>query len=351
MGRRDRSRGGSRPSTDAPRAGVAWAGHMTTKQLETDASPAAAIGTAALAIVTAAVSLTIGPTDDYARIFPPRWLTFIAATLLVVALLAERSAAPPRRRRGGGVLGWAAAVFFFGASGGVILDGFRAFFRATGIPAGEFATVDWPGALARAASLFAALATVLWTSRLRARKERTPEGTRPATSTFMRTALAWSAVAFTVPYPLLKLVWWAQDASGRAAADRAGFPVMELLAFGAALLLVLLLTSSLPLPLPAWLLITGGWIASMALLSMGFLMVFGLLAQATGVAAGSVSFTSGGATLLVSCVYATWLLLGLVTLVATLAFVDDRRSRRAQLVERADAIRAGAPPTERTAAE
>lgn len=324
---------------------------MTTRQSETDPSTAAAIGTAALAIVTAVVSIAIGPTDDYARIFPPRWLTFIAAALLFVSLLTMRSARSRRTRRAGGALGWAAAVLFFGASGGVVLDGFRAFFWATGIPAGDFATVDWPGALARAASLLAALAAVLWTWRLRARSERTSGGTHAATSARTRTALAWCAVALVVPYPLLKLMWWVQDASGRAVADRAGFPAMELLAFGAALLLVLLLTSSRRLPLPAWLLVAGGWIASMALLSMGFLMVFGLLAQATGIAVGSVSFTSGGATLIVLCVYGTWLLLGLVILAATLVFIDDRRSRRAALVERAEAIRAGAVHAESTTAE
>jgi hypothetical protein len=286
----------------------------------------AAIGAASLAALTAAAALAIGPTDDYARIFPPRWLALIAVTLVVASLLVARMTSSTRGTRVAGVLGWAAAVFFFGASGGVVLDGFRAFFWATGIPSGDFATVDWPGATARAASLLAALVTVAWAWRLRAGHSR--DAAITAASARRRIVVAWCAVAFAVPYPLLKLVWRVQDDSNPPVGPTAGFPVMELVSFGAALVLVLLLTSSRRVPLPAWLLVTGGWCASMALLSMGFLMVFGLLAQATGVAAGSVMFASDGATLMVLCVYGTWLALGLVMLTATLGFIDARGSTR-----------------------
>lgn len=286
---------------------------------------AATIGAAAGAALTAAASLAIGPTDDYARIFPPRWLALIAVTLVLASLLVARMTSSTSGTRAAGMLGWAAAVFFFGASGGVVLDGFRAFFWATGIPSGDFATVDWPGATARAASLLAALVTVAWAWRLRSGHVRDAAA---AASARTRLAVAWCAVAFAVPYPLLKLVWWVQDHSVPPVDVTAGFPVMELLSFGAALALVLLLTSSRRVPLPAWLLVAGGWCASMALLSMGFLMVFGLLAQATGVAAGSVMFASDGATLMVLGVYGTWLALGVVMLTSTLTFIDARGSTR-----------------------
>ncbi|KRC59310.1 hypothetical protein ASE14_16295 [Agromyces sp. Root81] len=313
---------------DVRRVGIDWAGRMITKRTRT-AGPiliTATIGTAAVAALTAAASLAIGPTDDYARIFPPRWLSFLAVTLVLVSLLVARMTSSKRGTRAAGVLGWAAAVFFFGASGGAVLDGFRAFFWATGIPSGDFATVDWPGATARAASLLAALVTVAWAWQLRTDPAGAAAGA--AASARTRIAVAWCAVAFAVPYPLLKLVWWVQDDSNPPVDVTAGFPVMELLSFGSALVLVLLLTSSRRVPLPAWLLVAGGWCASMALLSMGFLMVFGLLAQATGVAAGSVVFASDGATLMVLCVYGTWLALGVVMLTATLGFIDARGSTR-----------------------
>ncbi|WP_156891254.1 hypothetical protein [Agromyces subbeticus] len=301
---------------------------MITKHSRT-AGPiliAATIGAAAVAALTAAASLAIGPTEEYVRVFPPRWLAFIAVALALGSLLVARKTSSTRGMRAAGVLGWAAAVFFFGASGGAVLDGFRAFFWATGIPSGDFATVDWPGATARAASLLAALVTVAWAWRLRGGHTRDAAGA--AASARTRIAVAWCAVAFAVPYPLLKLVWWAQGHSNPPVDLAAGFPVMELLSFSAALVLVLLLTSSQRVPLPAWLLVAGGWFASMALLSMGFLMVFGLLAQATGVAAGSVEFASDGATLMVLGVYGTWLALGVVMLTATLGFIDARGATR-----------------------
>ncbi|GAB2502677.1 hypothetical protein GCM10027063_47490 [Promicromonospora xylanilytica] len=109
--------------------------------------------TAALAVVASSTALLLGPTEEYALIFPPPWVTFVAVGLLIAASLAPRGRART-------VLGWAAAIFFLGGSGGVVLDAFRAFFWATGIPAGDFASVDWPGAAARAVSLLAALVTV-----------------------------------------------------------------------------------------------------------------------------------------------------------------------------------------------
>lgn len=261
-------------------------------------------------------ALLVGPAEEYARIFPPPWVTIIAVGLMLAALLVPRG-------RAGTTLGWAAAIFFLGGSGGVVLDAFRAFFWATGVPAGDFASVDWPGATARAVSLAAALVTVHHTWRLGA---DAPRAVRPAPSTWGRRALTGAAVALVVPYPLLKLVWWAQDAASPAAGPEHPFPAMELLAFGTALVLVLLMLSSRTPRVLGRVLVVAGWGASMVLLSMGFLMVFGMLAQLTGVAGGEVRFTSGGASLMVLCVYGTWLMLGVVVLAATLRLMDRQLS-------------------------
>ncbi|WP_036963744.1 hypothetical protein, partial [Promicromonospora kroppenstedtii] len=118
-----------------------------------------AISAAVLAAVMSTGALLVGPAEEYARIFPPPWVTIIAVGLMLAALLVPRG-------RAGTTLGWAAAIFFLGGSGGVVLDAFRAFFWATGVPAGDFASVDWPGATARAVSLAAALVTVHHTWRL-----------------------------------------------------------------------------------------------------------------------------------------------------------------------------------------
>ena len=274
-------------------------------------------GTAVLAVVASTTALLVGPAEQYALIFPPPWVTLIAAGLLLAALLAARTAQGGRAEL---VLGWAAAVFFLGGSGGVVLDAFRAFFWATGIPAGSFARVDWPGAAARAVSLVAALVTVHHTwSRIVLRTYGTGAGSRTCG------VLAGATVVLVVPYPLLKLVWWAQALARPAAAERGLFPAMELLAFGAALVLVLLMLSERTPSALGRVLVVGGWGASMTLLSMGFLMVFGLLAQLTGVAEAAVALPSDAATLMVLCVYGTWLMLGVVVLAATLQLMERRR--------------------------
>ena len=277
----------------------------------------AVAGASVLAVVASTTALLLGPTEDYALIFPPPWIAFVAVGLLLTSLVAARSAPGGRAEA---ILGWAAVVFFLGGSGGVVLDAFRAFFWATDIPAGDFARVDWPGAAARAVSLVAALVTVHHTWRRAGLRTSGAE-----TGSRSRAVLAWATVVLVVPYPLLKLVWWVQALANPAPAGQGMFPTMELLAFGAALVLVLLMLSARTPPVLGRVLVVGGWGASMALLSMGFLMVFGMLAQLTGVAEEAVPFSSDGATLMVLCVYGTWLMLGVVMLAATLQLMDRHR--------------------------
>ncbi|MGI5190756.1 hypothetical protein ACQEVI_21635 [Promicromonospora sp. CA-289599] len=279
----------------------------------------ASAGIATLALIASTTALLLGPTEKYALIFPPPWVTLVAVGLLACSYLAARTSPAGLPAT---VLGWAAAVFFLGGSGGVVLDAFRAFFLVTGIPAGDFDRVDWPGAVARTVSLLAALVAVHHTWRMRAATLRAAD---VETSAGTRRVLAWAAVVLVIPYPLLKLVWWAQALANPALAEQNMFPGMELLAFGAALVLVLLMLSSRTPPLLGSVLLTGGWVASMALLSMGFLMVFGMLAQLSGLASGAVPFSSDGAAMMVLCVYGTWLMLGVVVLAATLQLMDRRR--------------------------
>ncbi|MFI7064580.1 hypothetical protein ACIBL3_26555 [Kribbella sp. NPDC050124] len=255
--------------------------------------PVLAVSGAALA---SAVALVVGPGADYARIFPPSWLGLIGAGLAVLSLALQRHRA---------VAGWAAVVVLLGASGGVMLDGFRAFFAVTGIPAGEFASVDWPGAVARGLDLVAALTTIVFT--WRARPAAVPVGAR--------WMLGWGGVVLSVPYPLLKFAWWLEGGSG--------FPAMELTAFATAAVWVVLLTTTSPgHGLLRFVLAAGGWFSSLALLSMGGLMVFGLLAQVTQVAGAPVRFGTGAASLTVTGVYGSWLALGVVMLASTLLFLD-----------------------------
>jgi hypothetical protein len=306
----------------APHEAVAMTSTPTVPTPQTPSRPrtsVASTGIAIFALIMSTTALLLGPTEDYALIFPPPWVALVAVGLLTCSYLAARTSPAGRPAT---VLGWAAAVFFLGGSGGVVLDAFRAFFLVTGIPAGDFDRVDWPGAVARAVSLLAALVAVRHTWRLRS---GTLRATDVGTSALTRRMLACAAVVLVVPYPSLKLVWWAQALSNPALAEQNMFPGMELFAFGAALVLVLLMVSSRTPPALGRVLLTGGWVASMALLSMGFLMVFGMLAQLTGLASGTVPFSSDGAAVMVLCVYGTWLMLGVLVLATTLQLMDRRR--------------------------
>ncbi|WP_427891728.1 hypothetical protein ACQHIV_03925 [Kribbella sp. GL6] len=251
------------------------------------------------------ISLVVGPGADYARIFPPPWTGLIGSGLAILSLLLRRHSRS---------VGWAAVVVLVGASGGVMLDGFRAFFAVTGIPAGDFSVVDWPGAFARGLDLVAALATIVFTWQQ-----------RPAAARIgVRRALGWGGVVLSMPYPLLKFTWWLE---GDASPFDVGFPAMELAAFAAAAVWVVLLTATSPgARLPRFVLAAGGWFSSLALLSMGGLMVFGLLAQVSQVAGTSIRFGTGMASLTVFGVYGSWLVLGVVMLASTLLFLAPKPS-------------------------
>ena len=268
-------------------------------------NPAVLVSVTVLAVLASGIRILSGPGAAYAEIFPPVSLAVVAAAMVVVLLLLERREMFVASR----ACTWASAIVFFGASGGFVLDVFRAFFAITGLPAGEFAVVDVPGALSRGASLLAALTVILHGQGAIAQTS--------APSDLRRRLLGWGGLVFALPYPILKLVWWAQGEDG---GHDVGFPVGELLLFGAAAVWIALLVQPRRSNARSWLLVVGGLVGASALLSMGGLMVFGLVFQATN-ASVPVRLEAEGSTVL--GVYSTWLALGAVMLGATLTAMES----------------------------
>lgn len=264
-----------------------------------------------MAVATSVVRIVLGPGAAYSNVFPPPWLGLLAAAMVVPVIVL--------RARGSDTASlwwaWGCAVLFFGASGGFILDLFRAFFALTRIPAGDFGVVDLPGAVSRGAVLIAALIVILYAY-------GTPS--RGALPSGRKAALMWLGVLFAVPYPLLKLVWWVQ---GPSAIQDVGFPVGEIVAFGAAVTWIVVLVGLTRPNGWSWTVVCGGMVGSGALLSMGALMVFGFVFQAVA-PSGAVVYGEGGSTLLVFGVYGTWLGLGAVMLAATLTAMETLMNAR-----------------------
>jgi hypothetical protein len=296
----------------------------TKLPLSRPAAPTALVVTAA---VTASATLVAGvlrwagpPPDGYSAIFAPLWVAPAAAALALLALAVSRGSDTLRQAAVG--LGWSAVVLLFWAAGGLALDAFRTFFAVTGIPAGDFAVVDVPGALVRSFSAVTAVVTVLHTwSFARA-------GAAPVRRRWPRTV----ALAMCVPYPALKIYWWLGGTLGAPEPYTGGAPVMELALFVAAGLLALALTRR---PVQGRVvrgtLQVVGWVAASAGLTMGALMVFGTAAQLLGLDDGPVDLGAGAITAVVALTYGTWLVIGAALLVATL----DARDAAARLAGRA----------------
>jgi hypothetical protein len=277
--------------------------------------------------VSASATLVVGalrwwgpPPEGYSAIFAPSWVAPVAAGVALLAVVAARGRRPASRHLALG-LGWAAVVLLFWAGGGLALDAFRAFFAVTGIPAGDFAVVDVPGALVRSLATVAAVATTLGTWSV-----ATP-GARPVRRRWPRVL----GLAMCVPYPALKAYWWLGGTLGRPEPHTGGAPVMEVALFATAAVLVLALTHR-PVPgrvVRAVLQVTG-WVAASAGLTMGALMLFGTAAQLLGLDDGPVDLDAGAITVIVALTYGTWLVIGLALLVATLdaGAASQRRALR-----------------------
>lgn len=271
---------------------------------------------AVLAGGAAVLALSTGRGAEYSAIFPPVWLGLLGAGLLGLAVtLGTRSLG-----RLAQVTAWLACVVLLGASGGVLLDGFRAFFAVTGIPAGDFAEVDVPGAIARLSALVASFFAVQFARRI----EVEAGSVRSTVSDSRRRIVGLVGALLCLPYPLLKLVWWMQGDGG---SFTVGFPAMELALFACAVLVLVALTAQRTPAAARVPLLIAGWIGAFALLSMGSLMVFGTLAQAAGVAASPIAFGEPARIVLVTAVYSTWLLLGVALAAATVLYGESRPAR------------------------
>ncbi|WP_344210153.1 hypothetical protein [Kribbella sancticallisti] len=226
-----------------------------------------------------------------------------------VAVAAAGIALLPRR-----YCGWVAAVLFLWGAGGVVLDAFRAFFWVTGIPAGSFAEVDWPGAARRMTCLVAA--AVLSTGLLRGGESRHVWGS---------SWLGYAAFAAGFPYPMLKLYWSLGGSLARPAVYNEGMPVMELFCLVAGAAVSLALVQSWGRRLPRVVVLIPAWFATGVLINMGALMVFGITSQALGITDGPVDFDDASSLLGVGAVYLSWLVFGLTLGGATWAYQRTTR--------------------------
>jgi hypothetical protein len=264
------------------------------------------------ALLAGLLHLRGAPPTGYSAIFAPRGVVPVAAALALVAL-----GPCARRSRAGVPLGWLAVVLLFWGSGGLALEGFRAFFAVTGVPAGEFSEVDVPGMVTRALAALAAVATVLttWDAAGAARPVAAPGRRWPR----------YVALAMCVPYPSLKLYWWLGGTAGRPEGHAEGVPWMEVALCATGALVVLGLTGPRASGRLRPLLLAAGWLGSTAALTMGALMLFGTLGQLLGLTTGPVDLDAGAITGLVAVTYGSWLLVGVALLAATLQAQDARR--------------------------
>ncbi|NUR92803.1 MAG: hypothetical protein HOY71_52770 [Nonomuraea sp.] len=259
----------------------------------------------ALTVLALVVALALAPlpTLPYTRGFAPHWVT-VAAALLGAWFVVRPHLA--------GVL---PAILLLWSAGGLVLDAFRAFFAVTGIPAGDFALVDWPGMALRALSL-AGCALVL--ARILPRI-RVPDGVW----------LGYTAFGIGFVYPMAKLYW----SLGGTLLLPPGYA--EGLPYGELVMLVVGAAGSLALVqpwgrgLPRRLVLAGGWTGTAMLTTMGAMSVFGTLAQLLGLTEGPVPLSDPSAVVTVSLVYGSWLLFGLAVGGATLAYQRATRSRPA----------------------
>ncbi|MFF9572708.1 hypothetical protein [Streptomyces sp. NPDC014685] len=313
------------PPTAAPRRTRLWpvlaaaAGVLATKALEPHL-PGAADYISSLGIV-------------------PSWAAWAGAAAGIVAALAASS-----ERAGKGArpvllfVGWTSCVLLLWSAVGIIFDAFRSFFWVTGIPAGDFATVDWPGFLTRAVAF---AATLLLARSTLAFQRRTGEGCDlcglgPGERDRPADWLGYTAFGLAFIYPGVKYYWWAGGGIGRPEPYPEGFPVMETMLLVGGGVLSLALVSSWGRVYPFWvpflarrrvprmLLVSCGWGLSAALLLQGLIPVFASVNHLLG--GPELPFDSGSAnSWVILAVYGGWALFGLALLGATRTY--QRRTR------------------------
>ncbi|MFE7338101.1 hypothetical protein [Streptomyces griseus] len=294
------------------------------------------------ALAAAAAEPHLPGAADYIRSLGivPSWALWAGAAVGVVAVLASaaRSTAHGAARTAVLVLGWTGTVLLLWSAVGIVFDGFRAFFRVTGIPAGDFAIVDWPGFLSRAVAF---AATVLLARSTLAFQRRTGTGCDrcgllPGEREKSSPWLGYAAFALAFVYPAVKYYWWAGGGIGRPDDYPEGFPVMETMLLVGGGVLSLALVSSWGLIYPSWvpflarrtvprmLLVACGWGLSAALLLQGLIPVFAAINHLLG--GPELPFDAGSAnSWVILAVYGGWSLFGAALLGATRDY--QRRTR------------------------
>ena len=245
----------------------------------------------ALGLAGVLVDALAGPAPAYTKGFAPAPVLVVAAAVGLVSLTASpASPASPRWRP---QAGWAAVVLLIWSGSGVLFDLLRVAALA-GLP-GLPPEVDAVGFARRASSLVGAL--LLAGALLR--------GRRPPPRAFSGVL----ALPLALPYPALKVYWWAGGDFARAFAGSAhDFPLMEVLLFALAALWGLALVTRWGAGPTRPVLVIGGWVAAIPLVSTGSLAGFGALADLLGIVDGP--FEASAQAVLVSLVYTSWLALG-----------------------------------------
>ncbi|WP_405861172.1 hypothetical protein OG361_38385 [Streptomyces sp. NBC_00090] len=259
----------------------------------------------------------------------PDWAPWAAGVLgLAAALAISRGVG----RRPVVAVGWIASVLLLWAAVGVVFDGFRAFFWATGIPAGDFAQVDWPGFLTRAVAFVAAVAlarTVLAYQRLTgAGCDRC--GRRADAVAWQAAWPGYAACALACVYPAVKSYWWLGGGFGRSADFKeTGAPVMSLLLLAGSVLLALALVRPWGRGLPRWMPLLAGWSLASVHILQGLIPVFAGVNRMLG--GPELPFGSEDDNFLViMAVYGSWSLFGLSLAGAVLSYGHRTRTECAQ---------------------
>jgi hypothetical protein len=226
-------------------------------------------------------------------------------------------------------VGWFGCVLLTWSAGGIVFDVLRAA-AVLGIP-GLPPVVDWPGMVVRTVALGAAALVAVTMVSYRRRSGSGCLGCGRDSSARVTDGkwLGYAACALALPYPLLKVYWSLGGTVANSAVTASEmFPVGEVISFATAGALALGLVQGWGRVLPRWMLVVGGWAATVPLVTMGAVAGFGSLAQGLGLIDGPVRFDNG--TWIVSVVYGSWLLLGLALGSATLAYQRRMRPRCAR---------------------
>jgi hypothetical protein len=267
----------------------------------------------------------------------PSWETWVAAAVGIVAALALLATSG---RRLVSSFGWLAVVLLLWAAVGIVFDAFRAFFWVTGIPAGDFALVDWPGFLTRTVAFVATIslarATLSYQRASRGSCMRCGriDGVQAANKPW----LGYLACVLSVVYPGVKYYWWLGGSFGRPPVYTEGFPVLEtaLLIGGAVLSLALVRPWGRIWPrwvlglagrrVPRGLPIAAGWGLSAALLLQGLIPVFATINHLFGGPALPFDTNSPNSWLIL-VVYGSWALFGAALLGATITYQGVTKPR------------------------